>query len=64
MLEAADPSLRLVVATATVLDEPLEVAIRQVERRLRAALDAEHTSDETPADEPDRAARGPRAAAD
>jgi hypothetical protein len=37
-LVAADRPLRLVVATATVLDEPLEDAVRRAEHRLSAAL--------------------------
>jgi GGDEF domain-containing protein len=37
-LVAVDRPLRLVVATATVLDEPLEDAVRRAERRLSAAL--------------------------
>jgi hypothetical protein len=37
-LVAADRPLRLVVATATVLDEPLEDAVRRAEHRLSAAM--------------------------
>jgi hypothetical protein len=37
-LVAADRPLRLTVATATVLDEPLEDAVRRAEHRLSAAL--------------------------
>ena len=37
-LVAADRPLRLVVATATVLDEPLEDAVRRAEHRLSTAL--------------------------
>jgi hypothetical protein len=67
-LVAADRPLRLVVATATVLDEPLEDAVRRAEHRLSAALGdhgprasepaADHASDSI--DEP----TVPRAATD
>ncbi len=50
-LVAADRPLRLVVATATVLDEPLEDAVRRAEHRLSAALaDAGPPASETEAD--------------
>ena len=39
-LEALEAPLRLVVATATALDEPLEDAIRRAKQRLSAALAA------------------------
>ncbi|HET7702165.1 MAG TPA: hypothetical protein VFK35_02110 [Candidatus Limnocylindrales bacterium] len=58
LLEAADTPLRLVIATATVLDEPAETAASVAARRLELALAAaatDGTDDETSA---------PRAAAD
>jgi hypothetical protein len=72
-LEAVDPSLHLAVATATVLDEPLEDAARRAEDRLSLATDAAHDSDRetrrvTGAGEseggPGRPAVAPRAAPD
>ena len=68
-LEAARPPLRLVVATATVLDEPVEVAIRRATDRLSAALDAAAsvggtTRSAEPSDRPDDASSTPRAAVD
>ncbi len=73
ILATADHPLRLAVATATVLDEPLVAAVRRAERRLRLALTAlgeratrpaatESADDESAADDPPAAA--PRAAAD
>ena len=47
----ADRPLRLVVATATVLDEPLEDAVRRAEHRLSAALgDAGPSANDTATD--------------
>jgi hypothetical protein len=71
-LEAVDPSLHLAVATATVLDEPLEDAVRRAEDRLSLAIDAAHDSEHEPrratgaaeSDGPDDEQRAPRAAAD
>jgi hypothetical protein len=72
-LEAVDPSLHLAVATATVLDEPLEDAVRRAEDRLSLAIDAAIDSERerrrtTSADEsddgPDDEQLAPRAAAD
>jgi hypothetical protein len=40
LLESADRPLRLAVATATVLDEPLSDAVRRADRRLVAAIEA------------------------
>jgi hypothetical protein len=40
LLESSERPLRLVVATATVLDEPIAEAVRRAERRLSAALAA------------------------
>jgi hypothetical protein len=44
LLESADRPLRLAVATATVLDEPVADAVRRAERRLSAALAMAKTS--------------------
>jgi len=72
-LEAAERSLRLAVATATVLDEPLERAVRRATDRLSLALQAARESDrdsrqaalDDDADgDPDEAEDAPRAAAD
>lgn len=72
-LEAVDRSLRLAVATATVLDESLEDAARRAEDRLSLAIDAAHDSDretrrltsgEGAAGGPDDQELTPRAAAD
>jgi hypothetical protein len=68
-LEAAGAPLRLVVATATVLDEPVEIAIRHATDRLAAALDAaaaarRDTRSAKPDDRSDDASVSPRAAAD
>jgi GGDEF domain-containing protein len=56
LLETFEGRLRLVTATATVLDEPLDAATATAERRLAAALAAARDADETDGD--------PRAAAD
>jgi hypothetical protein len=71
-LEAAGPPLRLAVATATVLDEPLERAVRRAEERLSVALGAgpadatsrQSTTDRAPGLQPDDESFAPRAAAD
>jgi hypothetical protein len=72
-LEAVDRPLRLAVATATVLDEPLHEAVRRAEDRLQLAIDAARASDRaarqaTTEGEPDSGPgdeqRAPRAAAD
>ena len=48
ILEEMDPPGRLIAATATVLDEPVEQAAATAERRLAALLDAENASDQEP----------------
>lgn len=71
-LETVDPSLHLAVATATVLDEPLEDAVRRAADRLSLAIDAAHDTEREPrlatsaeeSDGPDDEQRAPRAAAD
>jgi hypothetical protein len=71
-LETVDPSLHLAVATATVLDEPLEDAVRRAADRLSLSIDAAHDSEREPrratsaeeSDGPDDEQRAPRAAAD
>jgi hypothetical protein len=68
-LEAAGTPLRLVVATATVLDEPVEAAIRRATDRLSAAFEAADTVGRDArsaerADRPDDASSAPRAAVD
>ncbi len=73
ILESADRPLRLAVATATVLDEPLVAAVRRAERRLRVAISTLDASggrqalaeelDDDAADDPPADAR-PRVAAD
>jgi hypothetical protein len=72
-LEAVNRSLHLAVATATVLDEPLDAAVRRAEDRLSLAIDAAHVSDRetgrvTSGEEadggPDHQRLAPRAAAD
>jgi hypothetical protein len=71
-LEAAERTLHLAVATATVLDEPLDQAVRRAEDRLSVALDAARESDRVSrqaafdeADgDPDVAEDAPRADAD
>jgi hypothetical protein len=71
-LEAAERTLHLAVATATVLDEPLNPAVWRAEDRLSVALDAARESDRVSrqaafdeADgDPDDAEDAPRAAAD
>jgi len=70
-LEAADLPLRLAVATATVLDEPVEDAVERAEHRLSMAMAAARSSriaaqaDEGGNDEQDDdEVRSPRAAAD
>ena len=68
-LEAVGTPLRLVVATATVLDEPVEVAIRRATDRLSAAFEAAaavgrdaRSADRD--DRPDDTSSAPRAAVD
>jgi hypothetical protein len=56
LLEELEPPRRLVVATATVLGEPLDLAHERAERRLAATLDAHEDGDD--------AIDQPRAAAD
>jgi hypothetical protein len=69
-LEASDLPLRLAVATATVLDEPVEDAVERAEHRLSMALAAARSSriaaraDEGDEGQDDDEVRPPRAAAD
>jgi GGDEF domain-containing protein len=68
-LESSDTPLRLVVATATVLDEPVEIAIRRATDRLSVAVETAASVGPgaraaTPDDRPDDATTAPRAAAD
>jgi len=72
-LEAAERSQRMAVATATVLDEPLDRAVRRAEDRLELALRAARVSDrdsrhaafdDEEDGDPDDAEDAPRAAAD
>ena len=73
-LEAVDRPLRLAVATATVLDEPLDAAVLRAEHRLLVALDVArsprveaslgHSDEAEEADESADDASAPRAAVD
>ncbi len=68
LLDSANHPLRLTIATATALDEPLEDAIDRAERRLAAALASPPADDPAPlggtAPDEGRPERTPRAAAD
>lgn len=68
LLEASDEPLRLVTATATVLGEPVAVAVAIAERRLAAAIarseDAASHADDGGDDEDHEDEREPRAAGD
>ena len=65
LLGAADGTLSLAVATATVLDEPLEDAVRRAERRLASALEVSRVAGAGAlVSEADDVAPGPRSAVD
>jgi hypothetical protein len=66
LVESSGGLLRLTIATATALDEPLEAAIERAERRLAVALASPHADDPAPLDgaADRRPERTPRAAAD
>jgi len=64
LLESADRPLRLAVATATVLDEPVADAVRRADRRLTAALDAMRMPDASAPASAGRSVGGTGAAGD
>ncbi|HEX2756853.1 MAG TPA: hypothetical protein VHM48_15385 [Candidatus Limnocylindrales bacterium] len=64
MLEASDRPLRFVVATATVLGEPIEDAVRQADRRLAATLGATRDAEGATGQDHGEPAFDPRAAGD